>query len=175
MSTNTAIIIILLNLISLLKPSVVSSQNIETQYSSSVSGNKCVKRDIHNYFNMVDMSNSSFENQIRNLGTQIEYGEDFSVLASEQYSRGATFGDCIYTFKKSGNQLVIFWFGEGSQTCFNTLADNLKDHYIETKDNRRIYIVDVGEKKYGVTIERKMLDATTMSEIVSITRLAVKK
>ena len=148
---------------------------IESEYSSLVFGNKCAKRDLFNYFRMLDMSNSSFENQIKPLGVNISYGEDFSIIAHEQISMDATatgWGtQCIYSFVKGDKYLSVIWYGIPEQSCFKNLVDEISKHFIETKDGKKVYGIAVGKKNYLVTIERK-LKSSTSSEILTIYKIS---
>lgn len=149
------------------------SQNKLTTKSASWSNSKkCVSRNVENFIQMLEMSSTEFESEMKKVGARVTLGQNFCITASEQFGMGASINDPALIFNKCDDYLTAKWYGDSksSSSAFMSFMTEIKDYYIETKDGKRIYGLKYLNRDYKFTFER-VLKGNSMFEIMALVRI----
>lgn len=149
------------------------SQNKLTTIPASWSySKKCVSRNVENFIQMLEMSSTEFESEMKKAGAKVSLGQNFCITASEQFGMGANFNAPALIFNKCDDYLTATWYGDSqsSSSAFMIFMTEIKDYYIETKDGKRIYGLKYLNRDYKFTFER-FLKGNSIFEIMELVRI----
>jgi len=129
---------------------------------------KCVARTIPNFIAIMEMSPQNFENEMKRTGASVKVGQNYCIEAAEQLGSGATLNAPALIFNKCDDLLSVDWYGPvNSPAIFMNIMEDIKDHYLQTKDGMRYYGLKYNEKEYTFRF-RRVQENNTMFETMTI-------
>jgi hypothetical protein len=146
------------------------SQSLTTIRAPWIFSGVCIERSIDNFIAITNLKNGDFEEQMKLLGADISYNEDFCVIASEQLAAETLIGSEVFIFMKCDGGLKVIWYGSENQSGFKKFVELLEQNYLGEKNGSRGYAISRGEASYLFTIDRKR-ENELMFETMLVTRL----
>jgi hypothetical protein len=125
---------------------------------------------------MLEMSSSEFESEMKQIGTKVSLGQDYCIVASEQFGLGASINDPLLIFEKCEDQLSATWISN-SQSAISPFIDFMtiiKSYYKETKNGIRVYEILYHNKNYQFAFLRDK-KGNSWYENLRVMRLIIKK
>lgn len=147
----------------------VLSQNTLRTIDAPWSGSKiCVARTVENFITILEMSSSNFESEMKKVGAAVKTGQDYCIEASEQFGNGATLDSPALIFNKCDDYLSVDWYGSPSApSVFKDFMNDIKDHYMQTKEGMRYYGLKYNGTDYTFRF-RRVQEKNTMLEFMTV-------
>lgn len=163
---------VLLSLLVIAIPFQAYSQySLKTEYAPWSSSKLCVARTVENFIAMLEMSPSNFESEMQKVLVNVKVGQNYCLIASEQFGSGANYDSPVLIFNKCDDYLSVDWYGSPTApSVFMKFMADIKDHFLQTKDGMRYYGINYEGRDYTFRFKR-FQEQNTMFEMMTIWRV----